>query len=132
MNRNDVGTLAFAQKVFSVKSMQRWGSGLTTVQTTVEPPGPQRRRGRTDEEHGRSVAFYHSFGEYDGVIIFESPDDTSAAAGLLAAISPRHVKAIKKTTLLSVEDAIEAMRRAGEVPYENRDSRPICVKGAGA
>ena len=101
------------------------GSGL-------EPPGPQRRRGRTDEEHGRSVAFYHSFGEYDGVIIFESPDDTSAAAGLLAAISPRHVKAIKKTTLLSVEDAIEAMRRAGEVPYENRDSRPICVKGAGA
>ncbi len=66
---------------------------------------------------GRLVAFYHSFGEYDGVIVFESPDDTSAAAGVLAAVSPGHVKAIKTTTLLSVEDAMEAMRRAGGVTY---------------
>ena len=66
---------------------------------------------------GRLVAFYHSFGEYDGVIIFESPDDTSAAAGVLAGTSAGHVKAIKTTTLLSVEDAMEAMRRAGEATF---------------
>lgn len=67
---------------------------------------------------GRLVAFYHSFGEYDGVIIFESPDDTSAAAGVLAAVTPGHVKSIKTTTLLSVEDTMEAMRRAGGVSYQ--------------
>ena len=67
---------------------------------------------------GRLVAFYHSFGEYDGVIISESPDDTSAAAGVLAGISAGHVKSIKTTTLLSVEDAMEAMRRAGEVTFQ--------------
>lgn len=66
---------------------------------------------------GRLVAFYHSFGEYDGVIIFESPDDTSAAAGVLAAVSPGHVKSIKTTTLLSVEDTMEAMRKAGAATY---------------
>jgi len=67
---------------------------------------------------GRLVAFYHSFGEYDGVIISESPDDTSAAAGVLAGISAGHIKSIKTTTLLSVEDAMEAMRRAGEVTFQ--------------
>lgn len=65
----------------------------------------------------RLVAFYHSFGEYDGVIIFESPDESTAAAGVLAAISPGHIKAIKTTTLLSVEDTMEAMRKAGEMTY---------------
>jgi hypothetical protein len=35
LNHNIVGTLEFAQKDFSVKSMQRWGSGPTTVQTAV-------------------------------------------------------------------------------------------------
>ena len=39
-------------------------------------------------------------GEYGDVISFESPDK-SAAAGLLAAISPGHVKAIKTTTLIA-------------------------------
>jgi uncharacterized protein with GYD domain len=52
------------------------------------------------------------------VIISESPDDTSAAAGVLAGISAGHVKSIKTTTLLSVEDAMEAMRRAGEVTFQ--------------
>ncbi len=66
---------------------------------------------------GRLVAFYHSFGEYDGVIIFEAPDEGAAAAAILAAVSPGHIKAIKTTTLLSVEDTMEAMRRAGEVTY---------------
>lgn len=65
----------------------------------------------------RLVSFYHSFGEYDGVIIFESLDESTAAAGILAAISPGHIKTVKTTPLLSVEDAMEAMRKAGEMTY---------------
>jgi uncharacterized protein with GYD domain len=68
----------------------------------------------TEGMGGRLVAFYHSFGEYGGVVVSESPDETSATAGALVAASACHVKAIKTTTLLSVEDAMEAMRRAGE------------------
>ena len=75
-------------------------------------------RGPMESVGGRLVAFYQSFGEYDGVIIFESPEDTSAAAGVLAAVSPGHVKAIKTSTLLSVEDGMEAMRKAGEVAFQ--------------
>ena len=63
---------------------------------------------------GRLVSFYNSFGEYDGLFIYEAPDEGTAAAVVLAAISPGHVKAVKTTTLLSVEAGMEAMRKAGE------------------
>jgi uncharacterized protein with GYD domain len=66
---------------------------------------------------GRMISFYNSFGEYDGVFIYEAPDEGTAAATVLAAISPGHVKALKTTTLLSVEDGMEAMRKAGEATY---------------
>ena len=66
---------------------------------------------------GRLISFYNSFGEYDGVIIFEAPDEGTAAAVVLAAVSPGHIKAIKTTTLLSVENAMEAMRKAGDVTF---------------
>ena len=77
---------------------------------------------------GRMISFYYSFGEYDGVIIGEYPDEATAAAGALAGIMAGHLKAIKTTTLLSVEDTMEAMRRAGEAafrgPRETLDAAP--------
>ena len=65
----------------------------------------------------RLVSFYNSFGEYDGLIIFEAPDEGTAAAILMAAITPGHLKALKTTVLLSAEQGVEAMRRAGEATY---------------
>lgn len=66
---------------------------------------------------GRLVSFYNCFGDYDAVVIFEAPDETTAAATILAAISPGHVKAIKTTTLLTAEQGMEAMRKAGAQTY---------------
>ena len=66
---------------------------------------------------GRLVAAYFSFGEYDGFIIVESPDEVSATAALIAAISAGHLKATKTTVLLTPEQAVEAMRKAGGVAY---------------
>jgi uncharacterized protein with GYD domain len=74
-------------------------------------------RGLIESTGGRLITFYYSFGEYDGVIIYEAPDDGTAAAGVLAAVTPGHIKAIKTTTLLSVEDAMEAMRKAGDATF---------------
>ena len=75
-------------------------------------------RGLAEAMGGRLVSFYYSFGEYDGVIIYEAPDETTAAATLMAAITPGHLKALRTTTLLSAEQGVEAMRRAGEVTYQ--------------
>jgi uncharacterized protein with GYD domain len=65
---------------------------------------------------GRMVSYYNSFGEYDGVIIFETPDE-GTLTGVLAAASTGHLKATKTTSLLSVEDAMEAMHKAGEATF---------------
>jgi hypothetical protein len=60
---------------------------------------------------------HRCFGEYDGVVIFEAPDEGTAAASAIAAITPGHLKSIKTTLLLSAEQGVEAMRRAGEATF---------------
>ena len=66
---------------------------------------------------GKMLHFYHCFGDYDAVIIFESPDETAASAAVLAAISAGHLKSTKTTPLLTIEQSMEAMRKAGGIAY---------------
>ena len=66
---------------------------------------------------GRLLSFYNSFGEYDGLVIYEAPDESTAAAIVLAAISPGHLSRVKTTVLLSAEEGMEAMRKAGGATY---------------
>jgi uncharacterized protein with GYD domain len=82
---------------------------------------PEDRReafGRLAEAMGgRLVSFYNSFGEYDVVTIYEAPDPSTAAAIEVAARAPGHLTAVKTTLLLSTEEGMEAMRKAGEVTH---------------
>ena len=66
---------------------------------------------------GRLLGLYYCFGEYDGVVIVELPDETTCMAAVLAAIAPGHLKATKTTVLFSVEQAMEAMGKAGALVY---------------
>ena len=66
---------------------------------------------------GRLLSFYNSFGEYDVLVIYEAPEESTAAAIVLAAISPGHLSKAKTTVLLSAEEGLEAMRKAGETTY---------------
>jgi uncharacterized protein with GYD domain len=67
---------------------------------------------------GRLVAMYYSTGEWDGLLIYEAPDEVAAAATVFSAVSPGHIKGTRTTLLLSVEDAMRAMAdaRAGVYP----------------
>jgi uncharacterized protein with GYD domain len=58
-----------------------------------------------------------SFGEYDVVGIIEAPNNVSAAAFAMAAGAAGHLKAVKTTPLMTIEEGIEAMGRAGSVLY---------------
>ena len=66
---------------------------------------------------GRVLSFYYCMGEYDGVVIFQAPDEVTAASILFTTISPGHLKATKTTALLTVEDAMGAMRKANAGAY---------------
>ena len=67
---------------------------------------------------GRLIDAYYCFGEYDVVVLLELPDDTAATALAMAAISPGHLKAYKTTKLFTVEETMEAMRKAGSLAFQ--------------
>jgi uncharacterized protein with GYD domain len=71
----------------------------------------------TETMGGRLLSWYYSFGEYDVLVIYEAPDESTAAAIVLAAISPGHLSRVETTVLLSVEEGMEAMRKAGGATY---------------
>ena len=66
---------------------------------------------------GRLVSFYLAFGEYDLVAIAEFPDNDSAAAFSIAAAAGGAVKAIKTTPLMTVQEGMRAMQKAGRAGY---------------
>ena len=67
---------------------------------------------------GRMIGFYFCFGEYDGVALYEAPDDTTATAIAMVAASPGHLKASRTTKLFTVEETMEAMRKAARLTYQ--------------
>ena len=66
---------------------------------------------------GRLLHTYFCFGEYDAIVIFEAPDEVTASSAMFAAITPGHLKATKTTVLFTVEEAVEAMGKAGAQVY---------------
>ena len=58
-----------------------------------------------------------AFGEYDIIAVAELPENTDAAAFAMAAAAGGALKAFKTTPLLSVEEGLEAMRKAQEAGY---------------
>ena len=72
------------------------------------------------EKLGGSIkGLWLAFGEYDAIGIIEMPDNVSAAAFSLAASAGGGVKALKTTPLMTVEEGIEAMTKAGSCGYES-------------
>ena len=70
------------------------------------------------EKLGGSIeSSFFAFGEYDLVLILRMPDNVSAAAFALAIAAGGAFKAHKTTPLMSTEEGLEALRKAGESGY---------------
>ena len=67
---------------------------------------------------GNLEVFDFAFGDYDVVIVAELPDNVTMAALSMAVSASGVAKTIKTTPLLSVDEAIEAMQKAGQVSYQ--------------
>ena len=66
---------------------------------------------------GKILAAYYCFGEYDLAVITEMPDNTSAAAFSIAASAGGSVKALKTTPLMTVDEGLDAVRKASQTSY---------------
>lgn len=66
---------------------------------------------------GKLIGIYYCFGEYDGVVIAEMPDNITELALILAVTTAGHIKATKTTVLMTMEESVAAMKKASAMVY---------------
>ncbi len=67
---------------------------------------------------GKFVGSWLSFGDYDLVMLIEMPNNVTAAALALAAAAGGSCKTVKTTPLLSIREAMTALKKAGASGYK--------------
>ena len=72
---------------------------------------------------GSYIGSWMAFGDYDLVLLVEMPNNVSAAALAIAAAAGGSLKAIKTTPLLTIDQAMSALKKAGKSGY-----KPIAEK----
>jgi uncharacterized protein with GYD domain len=85
----------------------------------VKNPGDRAAVARSVVEQlgGKLESCDFAFGEYDAVIIAELPDNVAMAAFSMVAGAGGAVRSFKTTALISMDEAVAAMRKAGTVGY---------------
>ena len=66
---------------------------------------------------GKLHGFWYAFGEHDGYNLWEAPDNVSMAAVALAIAGGGALSSSETTVLLTVDETLEALRKAGQVGY---------------
>jgi len=67
---------------------------------------------------GKLHGFWYAFGTHDGYTLWEAPDNVSMAAVALAITAGGALSAFETTILLTVDETLDALRRAGQVGYQ--------------
>ena len=66
---------------------------------------------------GKLHGFWYAFGEHDGYSLWEAPDNVSMAAVALAIAGGGALSSVETTVLLTVDETMDALRKAGQVGY---------------
>jgi uncharacterized protein with GYD domain len=66
---------------------------------------------------GKLHGFWYAFGSHDGYNLWEAPDNVSMAAVALAISGGGALSSFETTVLMSVEETMEALQKAGEIKY---------------
>ncbi len=90
-----------------------WAAQIKSPQNRIEAIRP------VVERLGGSIeAGYLAFGEYDLVILVQMPNNISMAALSLAASAGGALSALKTVPLLTIDEGLEALAKAGSLEYK--------------
>jgi len=103
-------------------SREGWEALVANPQDRIEAVRPA-----IEKLGGRIVQAWFSFGDYDVVVISDLPDNVSAAAIAMAFAAGGACKSVQTTPLISAEEAIQALKKAGKCGY-----RPVTAKSRAA
>jgi uncharacterized protein with GYD domain len=82
-------------------------------------PEDRRKAAQTYIESvgGKLHGFWYAFGPHDGYNLWEAPDNVSMAAVALAIAGGGALSSVETTVLLTVDETIDALRKAGKIGY---------------
>jgi uncharacterized protein with GYD domain len=85
----------------------------------ISKPEDRRKAAQTYIESvgGKLQGFWYAFGTHDGYTLWEAPDNVSMAAGVISIGGVGAVNSLETTVLLSVDETIDAMRKAKQIQY---------------
>jgi uncharacterized protein with GYD domain len=66
---------------------------------------------------GRLHGLWYAFGDHDGYVLAESPDNTTVASVLVTVAGSGAFRSVSTTVLLTVEETLDALRGAQSVSY---------------
>lgn len=66
---------------------------------------------------GKLHGFWYAFGPHDGYTLWEAPDNVSMAAVAVALSAGGAISSLETTVLLTVDETLDALRRADQVQY---------------
>jgi uncharacterized protein with GYD domain len=93
-------------------SREGWQALVANPQNRIEAVRPA-----IEKLGGKIESAWFSFGDYDIVVITDLPDNVSAAAIAIAFAAGGACKSVHTTPLISPEEAVQAVRKAGESGY---------------
>ena len=99
--------------------LSRFGYTPETWARLIGNPEDRREAARSYIESvgGKLHGFWYAFGEHDGYTLWEAPDSVSMAAVALAIGSGGALRSLETTVLLTVEETMDALRKAGNIQY---------------
>ena len=99
--------------------LMRFSYTPETWSKLIQNPEDRREAARSYIEHagGSLVGFWYGFGQYDGYVLFEAPDNVSLAATVLAIAGGGALASVETTVLMTVEETMAALAKAKEVGY---------------
>jgi uncharacterized protein with GYD domain len=97
----------------------RFSYTTEAVRKLIESPEDRTEVARAAVESigGTLHGFWYAFGVFDGFWLFELPDNTSAAALAMTVAAGGALSKAETIPLVSVEEGIEAFRKAGSIVY---------------
>lgn len=92
---------------------EAWEALVTNPQNRFEAVRPA-----IEKLGGKVENAWFSFGEYDVLLLAELPNNVNAAAIAIAFAGGGSCKTVHTTPLLSVDEALEAMKKASDSGYK--------------
>jgi len=85
----------------------------------IKKPEDRREVARAVAEKlgGKLHGFWYGFGEHDGFVLYEAPNNVAAAAFSVGISAGGSLSSSETTVLLTVEETIEMLKKAQGLPY---------------